>query len=521
MTTQKDTLEQRLTSQKWGVGKEQTVGVSRDGFADPTGEYPKREYYYGSSISKKSRGSETTSVPVGGSVEGVSARQADKIQSQYPLSQTNETPSGHVIEINDTPGAESITAKHRNGTGIEMLADGSVIVSTKTNRIEVTGGDHSVIVEGDGELIYHGNMSLTVSGDYNLNVGGNYNVNVAGNKIEDLFGTHRKRVGKTYSEVILGDKDERIVGHRASLCLQDDIQAVKGDFSRLVEGNIEIATDKALGMSAKERFSLVSVSGIITANTLSVMSDKGTIGGENVEHYGKMFGGPGEDVGTSGTTFYGTLVGKASEAYTANFAQKADHAHTSHRATHADNAAKALQAGAAVTAQQANETNSPMPAGSAGSYQSGTVSAITADPTYNMTHGFTAVVPQTFMPNAEMVGSILGLSKYGIKNVTIDTPEGDLTNKLIRNKDYNGKTNRTPAPAEVRCLLTDPENLKDTVLTTALVAEGRLNPEFNRLSPKTIRRTAGKNATARFGYTSLGNNPIENKSKRFTPKKSL
>ena len=513
MTTQKDTLDQRLNSEKWGVGKEQTVGVSRDGFSDPAGEYPKRDYYYGSSISKKSRGADTVSIPVGGSGEGVSARTADKIQSQYPLCQTNETPSGHVIEVNDTPGAESLTVKHRNGSGVEMLSDGTVVISTKANRIEVTGGDHTIIVEGDGELIYHGNMSLTVAGDYNLNVGGNYNVNVGGNKSEDLFGTHRKRVGKTYSEVILGDKDERIVGHRASLCLQDDIQGVKGNFSRLVEGNIEISADKALGMSAKETFSLVSVSGIITANHLSVMSDKGTIGGENVEHYGKVFGGPGTELGNQ-TTFYGTLVGKASEAYTSNFAQKADHAHTSHRATHAVNANFSMKAGDAVNAQ-----NQPGGTGAGpGAYVAGEASAITSPPNYLMVHDFVPVVPTTFMPNAEMVGSILGLSKYGIKNVKIDTPEGDLTNKLIRDKDYNGKTNRIPTVPEIRTLLTDPENLKDTVLTTALVAEGRLNPEFNRLTPKKIRRMAAKDANARFGYTTLGNNPIENRSKRFTPK---
>lgn len=35
-----------------GEAKEVTQGVVKEGFADPSGEYPKREYFYDTSINK-------------------------------------------------------------------------------------------------------------------------------------------------------------------------------------------------------------------------------------------------------------------------------------------------------------------------------------------------------------------------------------------------------------------------------------------------------------------------------------
>lgn len=50
MTTKKDNFDLRVD--KIGEGTENTLGVPNDGMQDPTGEYPKREYNYGSSINK-------------------------------------------------------------------------------------------------------------------------------------------------------------------------------------------------------------------------------------------------------------------------------------------------------------------------------------------------------------------------------------------------------------------------------------------------------------------------------------
>ena len=189
MTTKKDNFDLRVD--KIGEGTENTLGVPNDGMQDPTGEYPKREYNYGSSINKAARGSKTNNIYVGGGDIGVSLGIEPQRPSEYPFNQVQETISGHVIEQDDTPGGERVLIKHRKGAGIEMRADGSVIISAVNNKVEVTGGDQTVIIEGNGNLVYQGNLNMKVTGDYNVDVGGNYNVNVGGSLREEIQQNHR------------------------------------------------------------------------------------------------------------------------------------------------------------------------------------------------------------------------------------------------------------------------------------------------------------------------------------------
>ena len=98
-----------------------------------------------------------------------------------------------------------------------MRADGSVVVSSTNNRIEVTGGDQTTIVEGAGNLVYKGNLNLVVTGDYNVDVGGNYNVQVAGNMIEGISENHRTFVTKNSEYVTKGTKSTKTIGNHTDI----------------------------------------------------------------------------------------------------------------------------------------------------------------------------------------------------------------------------------------------------------------------------------------------------------------
>lgn len=505
MTTKKDDLKKRLNATGLGQGKEQTVGVPRDGFVDPTGEFPKREYFFGNSISKKARGIESVRVSPGGGADGIPVDLAIKNQSQYPFAQYKETASGHIVGIDDTPGAECIVVLHRTGAGVEFLPDGSMVVRTKDKRIDIVGDDHTVIVEGSGKMVYNGSLELTVSGDYNVNVGGDYNVSVGGNKREEVLGSARYNVQKNHSLIVGRDKDERVVGSRSAVVMVDNVLAVKGDHITLVEGDGEVCIGQDYHVSAEDTMALSSLRGIMTAGHLNVSGYSGVIGGENIEHYGNVYAGPDDGKGTT-TTFYGSLVGLATEATVCKFAQKADEAYTAHHATHAQNAQAAITAGTASPGS-----------GVPGSYTPATISTITTDPNYTTYHVWHVEPKDKHMPTADLIGGVLGLADIGIKKVNVDTVEEDLLNKLIKLDDYNDKFNKTPTIKEIRHLLKEQAHLNDTELTSALVAEGRLNPRFNRSGPYVVGRRADRNPNARFGYNSIGNNPLENKSKRFKP----
>ena len=124
------------------------------------------------------------------------------------------------MEYDDTPGGERILIKHRKGAGVEMRADGSVVISAVNNKVEVTGGDQTLIVEGHGSLVYKGNLNLTVTGDYNVDVGGNYNVQVAGNHIEGISENHRTFVTKNSEYVTKGTKSTKQLVNTPILCYQ-------------------------------------------------------------------------------------------------------------------------------------------------------------------------------------------------------------------------------------------------------------------------------------------------------------
>jgi hypothetical protein len=502
MTTPKDDLNIRRQSTGWGESRENTVGVNLDGFVDPSAEFPKIDHHYGSSVSKYARGNKVVSLDVPG-VSGTSAETGAKPSSTLPYSNIKETPSGHIIEINDTPGAESLTVIHRTGTGVELRPDGSMVISTRRNRIEVVAADHSLVVEGDGAMTYKGNMTLNVSGDYNVNVGGDYKLNVAGDMAVDVFGDARRRVVKRDKEEILGDQDIRIVGHRASLCLQDDFHTVGGEYTAAVAGSVEIASGGMLSMSAKTEFSLVSVKGTIVAVTLNAMGTVGVIGGKDMTHYGKVYTGPaGENGPGSAVMYYGNLSGIATEALTAQNAVRAREAYTSFWANGADRA-------------NTSAGDGPMPT-------AGTNSTILVDPDFETFQDWptgNTKSPGLATPNADVVYAILGRSYMGVRNVVVD-PADNLADQLNKTEQYQGQFNRTPTEGEIR------ENLRgkkftseeDAILTAQLVAEGRLSPEWDRITPPGTNRIAGSSPSVQSGRTPVGVQTDPTTNKRFIPK---
>ena len=115
------------------------------------------------------------------------------------------------------PGGERVLIKHRKGSGVELRADGSVVISALNNKVEVTGGDQTVIIEGNGNLVYNGNLNLKVSGDYNVDVGGNYNVTAGGNTSMKTKRDHFQEVTGDTELKYLQTRTEKIQGSNTSV----------------------------------------------------------------------------------------------------------------------------------------------------------------------------------------------------------------------------------------------------------------------------------------------------------------
>ena len=507
MTTKKDNFLQR--TQKLGTGLEETIGIPEDGFQDPTGEFPKREYNFGSSINHAARGIKINNLYTSGGDIGVSLNIADQRPSEFPFNQVDETTSGHVVEYDDTPGGERILIKHRTGAGVEMRADGSVIVSSTNNRIEVTGGDQTTIVEGAGNLVYKGNLNLVVTGDYNVDVGGNYNVQVAGNMIEGISENHRTFVTKNSEYVTKGTKSTKTIGNHTDIMLADNHQYVKGNQNNWVQGDIEIATEQDMFVSAKSSLAMTSeVFNATGVKQVSIFGMKGSIGGKQVDFTGQVFqGNEGPAPFTSGAAFYGSFHGQATEAM---FSRTAWTAEKSKFAEKSDVANAAFKANTAAQGAAASVSETDIPTGGA--------------PEIVLNQEIKTPIGPPPIPS--IVAAYGSMGDFAIRDVAID--EGDkLKNRLDLSDDYKGIFDKHPTTQEIRSRLRGIRKLGFLAqrgprgdvsnLLGQLIAEGRVSDTAYRTTPDKIGRTVGKEPSSRFGYTAIGN-AIDNRGKRFTPK---
>lgn len=148
------------------------------GFNDPNGEHPSR--IQESSLNRLSRGrkdgtiTETKDRQRKTSVTQIAGQWAEPTSPyapQYPFNSAYESESGHVLEFDDTSGAERVHLAHTNGSYIEMHPDGTVAYRSNKDRYSIIIGDEYVSIDGD--------CNITVGGDCNLKVVGKYNVEAA------------------------------------------------------------------------------------------------------------------------------------------------------------------------------------------------------------------------------------------------------------------------------------------------------------------------------------------------------
>jgi len=329
---------------KDGEGAEFTYGIPTDGTVDPTGEYPRRDNWFGSSVSSAARGVKVNNIWMGGSAWGVSFDVHGASPSMYPFSQANETPSGHSFEIDDTPGGERILIKHNTGAGLELKADGSVVVASKFNRIEVVGADHSVVVQGKGDVVYDGDLNLTVNGDYNVKVNGTYNLEVGANHNHSVHGTYSTETGDVHSTIVGGNKDVRVNGDAIDFHVGERKIVTKNDI-RVITGKDFIVNSKRHLRFTAEEFITASSGKVMTlaSKSMNITGKTGKIGSTEFVYVGKQYTGK-KVSGKSTATFEGYLVGRALESWTSKFSKFSEQAHTSHYSTYAHSARNAIGA---------------------------------------------------------------------------------------------------------------------------------------------------------------------------------
>ena len=146
----------------------------------------------------------------------------------YPYNNVMETESGHVVEYDDTPGAERIHIAHRNGSFTEWYPDG--------DRVEKITKDKYTIVMADDHLYVMGSCKITVQGDAEIYVQKNLYATVDENLTAYIVGNVDAQVDGDVTALVKGDVDATVNGSLSATIDGDATLDIGGDCSETVGG---------------------------------------------------------------------------------------------------------------------------------------------------------------------------------------------------------------------------------------------------------------------------------------------
>ena len=244
---------------------------------------------------------------------------------QYPFNHVHESESGHIIEIDDTPGGERLHREHKSGTYEEIVADGTKTVKVVGSNYELIAGSSNVQIKGDVNLTIDGTKREFIRGDYILEVLGNYTRKIhkneqvkigaggAGNLEEEIIGNHGFNINNSViGSVGSGTDDNKnyiltIGGNQAT--------SVGGALAYQVQDRVMLKSSDVIMMHANKRVALVSVNNVdISAGTSMYISAASTMDIKS-EAVGTMtFLGDGSVINLSGDGSTVTATNSSSTA---------------------------------------------------------------------------------------------------------------------------------------------------------------------------------------------------------------
>jgi len=179
------------------------------GFADPDGLYPlisrmgeadtnrlaRNEQIENTIVQKKKNNLEICAT----ALYGFWSEPQTPYAAQYPFNNVYESQAGHVIEYDDTPGAERIHWYHCSGTFTEIHPRGSEVHKVVGNAWDITTNDKMILVKGNCSFNANKTLKIMMGKDLEIEVGGDVKMYVKGNMTTDVGGNCLHKVKGTYT----------------------------------------------------------------------------------------------------------------------------------------------------------------------------------------------------------------------------------------------------------------------------------------------------------------------------------
>lgn len=158
--------------------------------------------------------------------------------SKYPYNMPFVSRSGHVIEIDDTPGGERLHWLHSSGSYKQMLTDGDVVNKSMKDHYDIVKFDKKIAVGGDHNFTVGGSEVKRKEGpSYSLYNSQKTSV-VNGPQLQKSTGTHEvhSEVYRVIADLIEGSGTLRIPRIEVDTLLANNM-----DVKNTINGNIKYA----------------------------------------------------------------------------------------------------------------------------------------------------------------------------------------------------------------------------------------------------------------------------------------
>jgi len=164
------------------------LAVTKQGFTDPTANYPTKEYAKGPETNKLARGEIQGTIiqkknderMIGAPLPNGSTweQPISPYKGEYPYNKVTETEAGHIIEVDDTPGAERIHVFHKSGTFVEIDNTGSLVQRIKGSSYTIVDRNGKIFIQGTADVSVKGAINVYVAQDATVEVKGNASIAV-------------------------------------------------------------------------------------------------------------------------------------------------------------------------------------------------------------------------------------------------------------------------------------------------------------------------------------------------------
>jgi len=158
----------------------------KQGFVDPDANYPTKEYAGQSETNKLAQGDvrgtivqeKNSTRMIGAKLPGGESWEQPEspFKGEYPYNKVTQTEGGHILEMDDTPGAERIHLYHKSGTFVEIDVNGSVTMRTKGSKYEIIDKNGKIAITGSADISVNGACNIFVGNDANIEVEGDTNL---------------------------------------------------------------------------------------------------------------------------------------------------------------------------------------------------------------------------------------------------------------------------------------------------------------------------------------------------------